>query len=219
MRREKRPGELWGFKGGRVGAQIRSLQEPTLALVNSAFSCDSFPTPHRPTKLLIEPAVCKSLKILEVASRALASLLITERGICGNRAESRAAAEATRATSLRFSLGNRQKKSQLIRVGTLSIGGQAGNQTVVRMVCFHFPLNRKCVMKCTPSRLLHGSFTRYSGRSAGGPRTAGHSRFRKSRAGSKFNENRALRFIRLLCRKSTRCVWPHRPKPECLVYC
>ena len=69
-----------------------------------------FPTPHRPTKLLIAPAACKSLKILEVASRALASLLITERGICGNRAESRAAAEATRATSLRFSLGKRAKK-------------------------------------------------------------------------------------------------------------
>ena len=37
--------------------------------------------PHRPTKLLIEPAACKSLKRLEVASRALASLLITEREI------------------------------------------------------------------------------------------------------------------------------------------
>ena len=66
--------------------------------------------PHRPTKLLIELAVHKSLKILEVASRALASLLITERGICGNRAGNRAAAEATRATSLRFSLGERAKK-------------------------------------------------------------------------------------------------------------
>ena len=82
-----------------------------------------FPIPHRPTKLLVEPAACKSLKILEVVSRALASLLITERGICGNRAESRAAAEATLATSLRFSLGERAKKSQPIRVGTLSIGG------------------------------------------------------------------------------------------------
>lgn len=40
-----------------------------------------FPTPHRPTKLLIEPAACKSLKINKVASRALASLLITESGI------------------------------------------------------------------------------------------------------------------------------------------
>ncbi len=69
-----------------------------------------FPIPHRPTKLLIEPAVCKSLKILEVGSRARASLLITERGICGNRAENRAAAEAMLATSLRFSLGERAKK-------------------------------------------------------------------------------------------------------------
>ena len=66
--------------------------------------------PHRPTKLLIAPAACKSLKILEVASRALASLLITERGICGNRAGNRAAAEATLATSLRFSLGEQAKK-------------------------------------------------------------------------------------------------------------
>ena len=69
-----------------------------------------FPIPHRPTKLLIEPAACKSLKIKEVASRALASLLITEREICGNRAGKRAAAEATLATSLRFSLGKRAKK-------------------------------------------------------------------------------------------------------------
>ena len=91
-----------------------------------------FPIPHRPTKLLIEPAACKSLKILEVGSRALASLLITERGICGNRAGNRAAAEATLATSLQFSLGNRQKKSQPIRVGTLSIGGAGGNRTPVR---------------------------------------------------------------------------------------
>ena len=66
--------------------------------------------PHRPTKLLVEPAACKSLKIQEVASRALASLLITERGNGGNRAGNRAAAEATRATSLRFSLGERAKK-------------------------------------------------------------------------------------------------------------
>ena len=69
-----------------------------------------FSTPHRPTKLLIEPAACKSLKINEVASRALASLLITERGNGGNRAAKRAAAEATRATSLRFSLGEQAKK-------------------------------------------------------------------------------------------------------------
>ena len=82
-----------------------------------------FPIPHRPTKLLLEPAACNPLKILKVASRALASLLITERGICGNWAGNCAAAEWTRATSLRFSLGNRQKKSQPIRVGTLSIGG------------------------------------------------------------------------------------------------
>ena len=79
--------------------------------------------PHRPTKLLIELAVHKSLKINKVASRALASLLITERGNGGNRAGKCAAAEATRATSLRFSLGERAKKSQPIRVGTLSIGG------------------------------------------------------------------------------------------------
>jgi hypothetical protein len=69
-----------------------------------------FPIPHRPTKLLIELAVRKSLKILEVASRALASLLITERGNGGNRVGNRAAAEATLATSLRFSLGKRAKK-------------------------------------------------------------------------------------------------------------
>ena len=69
-----------------------------------------FPTPHRPTKLLIAPAACKSLKILEVASRALASLLITERGICGNRAGKRAVQGATLATSLRFSVGERAKK-------------------------------------------------------------------------------------------------------------
>ena len=69
-----------------------------------------FPIPHRPTKLLVEPAACKSLKILEVASRALASLLITESGICGNRARNRAAAEATLAPSLRFSMGEQAKK-------------------------------------------------------------------------------------------------------------
>ena len=91
-----------------------------------------FPIPHRPTKLLIEPAACKSLKILEVASRALASLLITERGICGNRGGKRAAAEATLATSLRFSLGERAKKSQPIRVRTLSSGGGKRNRTRIR---------------------------------------------------------------------------------------
>ena len=69
-----------------------------------------FPIPHRPTKLLLEPAACNPLKILEVASRALASLLITEREIFGNCAGNRAAAEATLATSLRFSLGERAKK-------------------------------------------------------------------------------------------------------------
>ena len=53
-----------------------------------------FPIPHRPTKLLLAPAACKLLKILEVASRALASLLITERGICGNRGGKRAAHDA-----------------------------------------------------------------------------------------------------------------------------
>ena len=69
-----------------------------------------FPIPHRQTKLLIEPAACKTLKILEAASRALASLLITERGNGGNRVGNRAAAEATLATSLRFSMGKRAKK-------------------------------------------------------------------------------------------------------------
>ena len=69
-----------------------------------------FPNPHRPTKLLIEPAACKSLKILEVASRARASLLITERGICGNRAGKRAAAGATLARPMPFSLGEQAKK-------------------------------------------------------------------------------------------------------------
>jgi len=69
-----------------------------------------FPIPHCPTKLLIEPAVCKSLKMLEVVSRALASLLITERGNGGNRAGNRAAQGTTRATSLRFSLGEQAKK-------------------------------------------------------------------------------------------------------------
>ena len=69
-----------------------------------------FPTPYRPTKLLIEPAACKSLKMLEVASRALASLLITERGNGGNWVGNRAAAEATLARSLRFSLGKWAKK-------------------------------------------------------------------------------------------------------------
>ena len=69
-----------------------------------------FPIPHRPTKLLLEPAACKSLKILEVAARALASLLITERGICGNRGGNRAAAEVTLARPKAFSLGERAKK-------------------------------------------------------------------------------------------------------------
>ncbi len=69
-----------------------------------------FPIPHRPTKLLIEPAACKSLKILEVASRALASLLITERGFCGNWAGKRAAQGATLARPKAFSLGEQAKK-------------------------------------------------------------------------------------------------------------
>ena len=115
-----------------MGAQIRSLQEPTLAPVNSAFSCDSFPIPHRPTKLLLEPAACKSLKILKVASRALASLLITERGICGNRAEIAPPPKRRSRRHCGFHWGNRQKKSQLIRVGTLSIGGGKRNRTCVR---------------------------------------------------------------------------------------
>ena len=79
-------------------------------MINNKQTVHAFPIPHRPTKLLIEPAACKSLKILKVASRALASLLITERGNGGNRAGNRAAAEATRATSLRFSLGEQAKK-------------------------------------------------------------------------------------------------------------
>ena len=70
--------------------------------------------PHHPTKLLIEPAACKSLKIHEVASRALASQLLTERGLFGDRAGKFAAAEATLATSLRFSRGEQAKKSQLM---------------------------------------------------------------------------------------------------------
>ena len=69
-----------------------------------------FPTPHRPTKLLIAPAACKSLKILEVASRALASLLITERGICGNRAAKHAVQGATLARPKAFLLGEWAKK-------------------------------------------------------------------------------------------------------------
>ena len=44
-----------------------------------------FPIPHRPTKLLLVPAACKSLEKIEVAPRAL-------------------------ATSLRFSLGEQAKK-------------------------------------------------------------------------------------------------------------
>ena len=79
-------------------------------MINNKQTVHAFSTPHRPTKLFIEPATCKSLKILEVASRALASLLITEIGICGNRAENRAATDATLATSLRFPLGERAKK-------------------------------------------------------------------------------------------------------------
>ena len=69
-----------------------------------------FPIPHRPTKLLIEPSVCKSLKINKVASRALASLLITERGICGNRAGKRAAAGTTLATPKAVFTGGTGKK-------------------------------------------------------------------------------------------------------------
>ena len=69
-----------------------------------------FSIPHRPTKLLIEPDACKLLIIKEVASRALASLLIRERGNGGNLGGNCAAAEATLATSLRFSLGERAKK-------------------------------------------------------------------------------------------------------------
>ena len=69
-----------------------------------------FPTPHHRTKLLIAPAACKSLKILEVAFRALASLLITERGIWGNRAGKHAVQGATLATSLLFSMGEQVKK-------------------------------------------------------------------------------------------------------------
>ena len=69
-----------------------------------------FPIPQRPTKILIEPAACKSLKILEVASRARASLVITEREIGGDRAGNHAATGVTLATSLRFSLGKRAKK-------------------------------------------------------------------------------------------------------------
>ena len=89
-----------GYEGMRGGNQRESWY--TVA--------NLFPIPHRPTKLLIELAVHKSLKINKVGSRALASLLITERGVCGNWAENLAAVEATLATSLRFSLGKRAKK-------------------------------------------------------------------------------------------------------------
>ena len=91
-----------------------------------------FPIPHRPTKLLLEPTACKSLKILEVGSRALASLLITERGICGNWAEIAPPRARRSRRHCRFHWGNGQKKSQPIRVGTLSNGGAGGNRTPVR---------------------------------------------------------------------------------------
>ena len=67
--------------------------------------------PHRPTKLLLEPAACKSLKIKKVGSRALASLLIPERGNGGNRAGNRAAAEATLATPRAIFTGGTGKKN------------------------------------------------------------------------------------------------------------
>ena len=92
----------------KPGHYIAALCPYPIRQTNSV--ANPFPTPHRPTKLLIEPAACKSLKIRKVASRALASLLITESGICGNRAENRAVQDATLATSLRFSLGARAKK-------------------------------------------------------------------------------------------------------------
>ena len=88
--------------------EIRECAEATS--VNSGTVPILFPIPHRPTKLLLAPAACNSLKIHEVASRALASLLITERGNGGNRAGKCAAAEATLATSLRFSRGEQAKK-------------------------------------------------------------------------------------------------------------
>ena len=120
-----RPGASVNFRGdkvsGNVGIPGSGISHHTAA--------NLFPIPHRPIKLLIEPAACKSLKIIKVASRALASLLITESGNGGNRVGKRAAQDATLATSLRFSLGNRQKKSQLIRVGTLSIGGSLKYET------------------------------------------------------------------------------------------
>ena len=101
-----RPGASVNFRGdkvsGNVGIPGSGISHHTAA--------NLFPIPHRPTKLLVEPTACKSLKILKVASRALASLLITERGICGNWAENRAAHDATLATSLRFSLGEQAKK-------------------------------------------------------------------------------------------------------------
>ena len=95
-----------GFEGsqGHEGMRGGNQRESWYTVANL------FPNPHRPTKLLIELAVHKSLKINKVGSRALASLLITERGICGNQAGNRAAAEATLATSLRFSLGEQAKK-------------------------------------------------------------------------------------------------------------
>ena len=92
------------------------------------FVANLFSIPHRPTKLLIEPAACKSLKILEVASRALASLLITESGICGNRAAKRAVQGATLATSLRFSLGEQAKKIPTDKSWDFEYWWSAGNR-------------------------------------------------------------------------------------------
>ena len=95
---------IFARRDGNLLIGIENTHEPMMMIPPALLN------PHRPTKILVEPAACKSLKINKVASRALASLLITEREICGNRAGNRAAAEATRATSLRFSLGEQAKK-------------------------------------------------------------------------------------------------------------
>ena len=100
---ESGEGENGSLGGGGVNKYQPELHETNAEIV-------LFPIPRRPTKLLIEPAACKSLKIFEVSSRALASLLITERGIGGNWARKRAVKGATLATSLRFSLGEQAKK-------------------------------------------------------------------------------------------------------------
>ena len=85
-------------QGSRQSGSLHRFQISKNRFLHGFLSSFCVFIPHRPTKLLIELAACKSLKILEVASRALASLLITERGICGNRSGNRAVAGTTLAT-------------------------------------------------------------------------------------------------------------------------